>query len=165
MRATVAARRALQQAIRVPAMNRAISTLAGLALALSLTLGPLVSGAYAETPITYRHETEAEFEQQIAAKKIKTAEINKSLRTVRVTLDDGEHVLGKYPKHQVPQTIARLKAAGATVSVLSKKEGERQAAKGKKHKHKIRYIVGGVLIVLIVIGGAVWLIRRRRQID
>jgi hypothetical protein len=146
-------------------MNRAIPTIAGLALAVSLALGPLAAGANAEAPITYRHETEAEFDQQIAAKKIKTAVINKSLRTVRVTLDDGTHVLGKYPKHQVPQTIARLKAAGATVSVLSKKEGERQAAKGKKHKHKIRYIVGGALIVLIVIGGAVWFIRRRRQID
>jgi ATP-dependent Zn protease len=146
-------------------MNRAISTIAGVTLALSLTLGPLAPGANAEAPITYRHETEAEFDQQITAKKIKTAVINKSLRTVRVTLDNGEHVLGKYPKHQVPQTIARLKAAGATVSLLSKKEGERQAYKSKQHKHKIRYIVGGVLIVLIVIGGAVWLIRRRRQVD
>jgi hypothetical protein len=146
-------------------MNRAIPTIAGLALAFSLTLGPLAPGANAEASITYRHETEAEFEQQIAAKKIKTAVINRSLRTVRVTLDDGEYVLGKYPKHQVPQTIARLKAAGATVSLLSKKEGERQAGKAKKHKHKIRYIVGGVVIVLIVIGGVVLLIRRRRQLD
>jgi ATP-dependent Zn protease len=146
-------------------MNRAIPTITGLALAISITLGPLAPGANAEAPITYRHETEAEFEQQIAAKKIKNAVINRSLRTVRVTLDDGEHVLGKYPRHQVPQTIARLKAAGATVSLLSKKEGERQAGKAKKHKHKIRYIVGGVVIVLIVIGGVVWLIRRRRQLD
>jgi hypothetical protein len=146
-------------------MNRAIPTIAGLALALSLAFGPLAAGAGAEGTITYRHETEAEFEQQIAGKKIKTAVINRSLRTVRVTLDDGSHVLGKYPKHQVPQTIARLKAAGATVSLLSKKEGERQAYKSKKHKHKIRYIVGGALIVLIVIGGAVWLIKRRRQLD
>jgi len=146
-------------------MNRAVPTLAGLALALSLALGPVAAGANAEGTITYRHETEAEFEQQIAAKKIKTAEINKSLRTVRVQLDDGTYVLGKYPKHQVPQTIARLKAAGATVTLLSKREGEKQIGKEKKHKHKIRYIVGGVLIVLIVIGGAVWLIRRRRQID
>ena len=146
-------------------MNRAIPAIASIALALSLLFGPLAAGANAEPTITYRHETEAEFEQQIAAKKIKDAVINRSLRTVRVTLDDGSHVLGKYPKHQVPQTIARLKAAGATVSLLSKKEGERQAAKGKKHKHKIRYIIGGVLIVLIVIGGVVWLVKRRRQID
>jgi hypothetical protein len=146
-------------------MNRAIPTIAGLALALSLAFGPLAAGAGAEGTITYRHETEAEFEQQIAAKKIKTAVINRSLRTVRVTLDDGSYVLGKYPKHQVPQTIARLKAAGATVTLLSKKEGERQAYKSKKHKHKIRYIVGGVVIVLIVIGGVVWLIKRRRHFD
>jgi hypothetical protein len=146
-------------------MNRAIPTVASIALALSLVLVPVATGAGTEGTITYRHESEAEFEQQIAAKKIKKAVINRSLRTVRVTLDDGSHVLGKYPKHQVPQTIARLKAAGATVTLLSKKEGERQAAKGKKHKHKIRYIVGGVVIVLIVIGGVVWLIKRRREID
>jgi hypothetical protein len=143
-------------------MNRAIPTIAGLALALSLALGPLSAAAGAEGTITYRHETEAEFEQQIAAKKIKNAVINRSLRSVRVTLDDGTYVLGKYPKHQLPQTIARLKAAGATVTVLSKREGERQIP---KHKHKIRYIAGGVLIVLIVIGAVVWVIKRRRQLD
>ncbi len=146
-------------------MNRAIPTIAGLALAISLAVGPLAAGANAEATITYRHETEAEFDQQIAAKKIKTAVINPSLRTVRVTLDDGSHVLGRYPKKQAPETAARLKAAGATVSVLSKKAGEKQASEGKKPKHKIRYIVGGVVIVLIVIGGVVWLIRRRRQVD
>jgi hypothetical protein len=146
-------------------MNRAISTIASLALALSLAFGPLAAGANAEATITYRHETEAEFEQQIAAKKIKSAVINRSLRTVRVQLDDGTYVLGKYPKHQVPQTIARLKAAGATVTLLSKKQGERQAGKEKHHKHKIRYIAGGVVIVLVVVGGVVWLIRRRRQVD
>jgi hypothetical protein len=144
-------------------MNRAIPTVASIALALFLV--PVATAAGTEGTITYRHESEAEFERQIAAKKIKKAVINRSLRTVRVTLDDGSHVLGKYPKHQVPQTIARLKAAGATVTLLSKKEGERQAAKGKKHKHKIRYIVGGVVIALIVIGGVVWLIKRRREID
>src|SRR6478609_6357579 len=114
-------------------MNRAIPTLAGLALALSLALGPMAAGANAEVTPTYRHETEAEFEHQIATKQIKTAVINRSLRSVRVQLKDGTYVLGKYPKHQVPQTIARLKAAGATVSLLSKKEGERQAYKSKKH--------------------------------
>lgn len=143
-------------------MNRAIPTLAGLALALSLALGPLAAGAGAEGTITYRHETEAEFEHQIVAKKIKTAVINRSLRSVRVMLDDGSYVLGRYPKHQLQPTIARLKAAGATVTLLSKREGEKQLP---KHKHKIRYIVGGVVIVLIVIAGIVLLVRRRRQRD
>jgi hypothetical protein len=146
-------------------MNRALPPIASLALALSLVLAPLAAAAGTDGTITYRHESEAEFEQQIAAKKIKKAVINRSLRSVRVTLNDGSHVLGKYPKHRVPQTIARLKASGATVTLLSKKEGERQATKGKKHKHKIRYIAGGVLIALIVIVGVVLLIKRRRERD
>jgi hypothetical protein len=146
-------------------MNRLPRALAGLALVVCLALGLLTPGALAaEAKIDYTHESEAAFEQQLAAKQIRSAIVNKRLRTVRVTLKDGAHVLGRYPKHQAPQTIARLQAQGATVTVLAKKQAEQEAGKKPKH-HKIRYIVGGVLIVVILVVGAVLLVNRSRRRD
>ena len=52
---------------------------------------------------------------------------------------------------------------GAAVSVLSKAQAEAQAKKVPRH-HKIRYIVGGVVIALVVVAGVVFLIRRQRRL-
>jgi ribosomal protein S11 len=146
-------------------VNRPTRALTGFALAVCMAFAPLAPGALAaEAKIDYTHESEAAFAQQLAAKQIRSAIVNKRLRTVRVTLKDGRHVLGRYPKHQAPQTIARLKAQGATVTVLAKQQAEQEAGKKPKH-HKIRYIVGGVLIVVILIVGAVLLVNRRRRRD
>jgi hypothetical protein len=146
-------------------VNRLTRALTGLALAVCLAVGLLAPAApAAEAKVDYAHESEAAFEQQLASKQIRSAIVNKRLRTVRVTLKDGTHVLGRYPKHQAPQTIARLQAQGATVTVLAKKQAEQEAGKKPKH-HKIRYIVGGVLIVVILVVGAVLLVNRRRRRD
>jgi hypothetical protein len=154
------------EALGYAPMNRPTRVFTSLALALCLALTPLVAVASAaEGTIVYRHESEAEFRRQIAAKKIKSAVINKRLRSVRVTLTDGTHVLARYPAHQEPQTIARLEAAGIPVSVLGKATAEKEAKAKKPVHHKLRYIVGGVVIALIVIVGGVLLINRRRQQD
>jgi hypothetical protein len=146
-------------------VNRLTRALTGLALAVCLAVGLLAPAApAAEAKVDYAHESEAAFEQQLASKQIRSAIVNKRLRTVRVTLKDGTRVLGRYPKHQAPQTIARLQAQGATVTVLAKKQAEQEAGKKPKH-HKIRYIVGGVLIVVILVVGAVLLVNRRRRRD
>jgi nitrate reductase gamma subunit len=57
-----------------------------------------------------------------------------------------------------------LKAKHVTVAVLSKQQAEKEAKEKPKH-HKIRYIAGGVLVAVIVIVGAVLLIRRGRSRD
>jgi hypothetical protein len=146
-------------------VNRLPTALTGIALAVCLALGLLAPAALAaEAKVDYTHESEAAFEQQLASKQIRSAIVNKRLRTVRVTLKNGTHVLGRYPKHQAPQTIARLQAQGATVTVLAKKQAEQEAGKKPKH-HKIRYIAGGVLIVVILVVGAVLLVNRRRRRD
>ena len=49
--------------------------------------------------------------KQLAAKRIRSAIVNKRLRTLRLTLKDGTHVLARYPKHQEPQTVAALESA------------------------------------------------------
>jgi hypothetical protein len=150
-------------------VKRLPGALTSLTLVLCLAFGLLAPGALAaegEGAIDYTHESEAAFEKQLGAHQIQSAIINKRLRSARVTLKDGTHVLARYPKHQEPQTIARLKASGATVTILAKKEAEKEAGKSKGGKHhKIRYIVGAVVIVVILIVGGVLLVNRRRGRD
>jgi hypothetical protein len=138
-----------------------------LLLALSLALCGLLGGvaiAAGEGTIVYTHESEAEFAKQVAAKEVESVIVNKRLRTLRATLTDGRHVLGSYPKHQEPATVARLKAHGATVTILTKQQASKEAKKGKSHR-RIRYIVGGAVILVIVIAAAVLLVNRRRRRD
>lgn len=148
-------------------MNRPLRAFTSLLLALCVALAPLaaVASAAEEPTIVYTHISEADFAKDLAAKKVKSVEVNKRLRTLRVTLTDGTHVLARYPKQHEPQTVARLKHDGVTVTVLSKTTAETQAKEKKPVHHKIRYIVGGVVIAVIVIVGAVLLINRRRQRD
>jgi hypothetical protein len=141
---------------------------AGLALLLALSLalcGLLGAVASASAGTSgYVKESEADFARQLEAKEVKEVTINELLRRMRVTLADGRHVLARYPKKQAPQTIARLRARGVRVAVLSKSQARQEAKSEPKH-HKIRYIVGAAVIVVIVIVGAVLLTRRRRGRD
>lgn len=151
-------------------MHRSIKGLAGRALALILAASLALSGLAvvalaAEGTIVYTHESEAEFAKQLAAKQVKSVEINKRLRTMRVTLADGRHVLASYPKKQEPQTAVRLQAHGVSVTVLSKSDAEKELGKKKSSHHKIRYIVGGVLVIVIVIVVAVLVVNSRRRRD
>lgn len=130
----------------------------GLSLAL---LAPFANAA--EGGITYEHESEAAFAKQLTGRQIQSAIINKRVRTVRLTLKDGRHVLAKYPKHHEPQTLAELKAKGATVTVLSKAQAEK-AVHHRAH-HKLRYIVGGIAVAVIVVVVVALLVYRRRQRD
>jgi hypothetical protein len=139
-------------------------------LALLLTIGLAfcgVLGGVAPTAlgaIDYVHESEAEFAKQLTGREVTSVIVNKRLRTLRATLSDGRHVLVGYPKHQEPATVARLKAHGATVSILTKQQASKEAKKGKHHR-RIRYIVGGAVILVIVIAAAVLLVNRRRRLD
>jgi ATP-dependent Zn protease len=143
-------------------MNRSprvvVRAMAVLFVVTSLLCGTAFAAAAAS-------ESEEAFNQQLAAKQVKSVAINKYARSMRVTLDDGTQVIARYPKEQSEQTAKRIRAAGVTVTFLSEKQGVKEANKGKKHHHKIRYIVGGVLIVVILVVGGVLLFRRRGSRD
>jgi hypothetical protein len=51
------------------------------------------------------------------------------------------------------------------VTVLAKGAAEKEAKAKKPAKHKIRYIVGGVLVLVIVIVVGVLAVNRRRRRD
>jgi len=143
-------------------MRRSSRSRAGTRL-LCCLLGALslAAPAGAATPV-YEKESEQIWEQQLAARQIRSATINKFLQTVRTRLKDGRYVIFKYPKHQEPRVRAQLAAKHVPVTVLSHSQAVREANKKPRH-HKLRYIVGGVALGLIVLAGAVLLVRRWRM--
>ena len=118
--------------------------------------------AVAETTIHYTKESLPEYEQQLASGQITAATINKRVGSVRLTLKNGQHYLVHYKAHTEPTVAAALAARGVTVAVLAPSEAQKEAAKMPVH-HKLRYIAGGILIVVIVIVGAVLLVDRKRK--
>ncbi len=135
---------------------------ARIALAIALLgcvslLATAIAGA-AATPV-YQKETLAEYEKQLSGGQIQSVTVNKRVRSLRVTLKDGRYVLAKYKAKGEPAVVAALQAKGVPVTVLSSSE----AAKEKPAKHKLRYIVGGVVIVVLLIVGAVLFIDRKRK--
>jgi hypothetical protein len=127
------------------------------------SLIPAASAAGAEAVVNYQNESTNTYEQQLAGGQIQAVTINKRVRSLRVTLKDGRHMLAKYPAHQEPTFAAALQAKGVPVTVLKPAEAVKEVAKKPVH-HKLRYIAGGILIVVIVVVGAVLLIDRRRKL-
>jgi ATP-dependent Zn protease len=144
-------------------MNRSRLARVSLALCLALiSLTATVSVAGASTTGS-KHISKPEFAKDLAAGQVERALVNRKLRVLSVTLKDGSHVRVHYPKSQEAQTVARLQRAGVEVKVLSSAEAEKEANK-KKPSHKLRYIVGAVVIVVIVLAiGALFYSRRRRR--
>ncbi|MBA3808057.1 MAG: hypothetical protein H0X28_06665 [Solirubrobacterales bacterium] len=138
--------------------SKIVALLACLSCAALLSTG-IAAGA--EGTVTYQHESLQEYEQQLAGGKIQAASINKVLRSVRITLKDGSHVLAKYGKGEEPKVKQALQAKGVPVTILSHAEAAKEAKKSPKHK--LRYIAGAVVIVvLIVVGGVLFLDRKRK---
>jgi hypothetical protein len=141
--------------------RRAVRLTAALLGGLAIGL-PAHARAAAEGAVSYEKESEQAFRRQLAARQIAAATINKRIRTLRLTLKDGRYVKARYPAHTEPRVARELRHAGVKVSVLSKAAAESEAKKAPRH-HKIRYIVGGVVVALVVVAGAVFLVRRRRS--
>jgi ATP-dependent Zn protease len=110
------------------------------------------------TVIHYQHESYQTFQAQLAHGEIRTATFNKKPHSVHLLLKDGKHVLAIYPSHEEPQLAAQLQAKGIVVSV------EHHQAKAAPVHHTLRYIAGGILVVVILAILAVLLIGRRRNL-
>jgi hypothetical protein len=132
--------------------------LACLSCALLLGAGLAAAG---ESTITYKHESLQEYEKQLAEGKIQAASINKVVRSIRITLKDGSYVLAKYNKGEEPKVKHALLAKGVTPTILSHAQATKEAKVSPKHK--LRYIAGGiVIVVLIVVGGVLFIDRKRK---
>lgn len=138
-------------------MNRSIRGVVGL-LACLLALASLTQTVVAATVIHYQHESYQTFQKQLAHGEIRTATFNKKPHSVHVLLVDGRHVLAVYPSHDEPQIAAALSAKGVSVSV------EKHKSKTAPVHHTLRYIAGGILVIVILAILAVLLIGRRRSL-
>jgi hypothetical protein len=131
-----------------------------LCLACTSLLAAAVAGAAGI--IVYQKESLPTYEQQLAGGQVQAVTINKRIRTLRVTLNSGLHVLVKYPPHHEPTYAAALQAKGVPTTVLKPAEAIKELVKKPVH-HKIRYIAGGILLVVVVIVGVVLYVDRKRK--
>lgn len=136
-------------------------------LVASLACASLLASACAAgaATIAYAPESFTEYEQQLNSGKIKAVTINKRVRSLRVTLTDGSHVLARYKPKEEKKVAAVLQAKHVPVALLTPTEAGKEVKAKKPVKHKLRYIAAGVLVVVIIIVVAVLLIRRRRYSD
>jgi hypothetical protein len=144
---------------RVPSPAR-IVVYAVLLACSALMLAAGAAGA-ASIP-NYQPESLKTYEQQLASGQIQAVTVNKKLRSLRITLKDGSYVIAKYGPKEEPKNVAALEAKHVPVTILTPTEAAKQVTKKPAH-HKLRYIAGGILIVVIVVVGAVLYINRKRQ--
>jgi hypothetical protein len=115
----------------------------------------------AEGAVHYEKESLQQYEKQLAGGQVASAEFNKKVRSLHLTLKDGRHVLVKYAAHGSEALEKQLRAKNVPVTVKTAAEANKEAK--KPVKHKLRYIVGGILVVVVVVVGGVLLIDRRRK--
>ena len=141
-----------------PAVKIGLS-LTCLALAFAVQATPSLG---AEGTVHYQKESFPEYEKQLASVQIVEATFNKRVRSIHLLLKDGRHVIVHYGKGEEPKLLAQLQAKGIPVTI---EKPAQAAAEAKKVpvKHKLRYIVGGIVVAIVIIVGAVLLIDRRRK--
>ena len=138
--------------------------LAGALIAICLSLSLTALPAAAETTVKYTDESKQAYEQQLAKGEIASATFNKKLRSLHLTLKNGEHVLYHYPRKGSKPLEDALRAHHITVTVLTPTAASKEAST-KKPAHKLRYIAGGIILVVLIVVGIVLLVNRRRQRD
>jgi ATP-dependent Zn protease len=120
----------------------------------TLLLVLLVATATATAAPKPTSESYAALQKQVAAGKVKKATVSPRKHTVKVKLANGTTYAATFTATQQAALVSALKAKGAKVHVDKPK---------KKSSHfRYRYIALIVIAVLAILGGAYWLIRRRR---
>ena len=137
---------------------RPLSLIAPLVLLVALAL-PATGLAAAPT---FTKESQQAYEQQLKKGEIVEGTFNKKLRSLHIKTKSGQLFLFHYAKKGEPALAAQLKAHNVTVTILKPTEAAKEV---KPAKHKLRYIAGGILILVILIVGVVLLVNRRRTGD
>ncbi len=145
-------------------MNPSLRTLTlRLAAVLLVALAfPSVAAAEEAAVSHYTKETEKNYEEQLHAAEISEAKINKRDHNVLITLKNGEKVFIHLHAHDVEKIEAALRAKGITATVESSEEAQKEVA-AKPAKHKLRYIIGGVVIVLVIVAIGYYIYDRKRK--
>lgn len=137
------------------------SSIAKPALAAAVLLSWVVllapSASLAATVTVLTPESLHAYEQQLEAGEVKATVFNIKGRDIHVTLANGRHMLVHYAAGEANKQLEAAKAKGITPV-----NGKGRALSPTHPKHKLRYIVGGVLVVAIVLVGVVLYVRRKR---
>ena len=148
--------------IRQPRAAQTLAGLTALAMLLSVALLVVAPRARAEGTADYTKEDLSQYENQLNGNHIQSVVVNKRTRSLRVTLDSGQHVFAKYGKKEGPKYYAAIRASHVPITFLA--PAAAQAEPGSKHPgHEIRYIAGGVLIAVIAIVGGILYFNRGRK--
>lgn len=132
------------------------------ALAVAILLSAVVfivpAAALAATVTVMTPESLHSYEQQLEAGQVQATVFNVKGRDIHVTLTNGKRMLVHYGAGEEAKQLEAVKAKGLTPI----------NGKGKRvvlphhHKHKLRYIVGGALVVVLAGVGVVLFVRRKR---
>lgn len=107
-------------------------------------------------PIQYQAEGLAAYEAQLKNHEVESAAFNYVAHHLHLTLRDGRHVyFSYYPTYEPAQVEAQLKAHG--IPVVAHKH-----AAPKPVHHTLRYVLAGVVVVLVLVVLGVLLLGRRR---
>lgn len=127
---------------------------AWLALALLATVVP--PAVAATSSVHFQSESYSDFQKQLAHGEIHAATFNKKAHSIHLVLNDGRHMKASYPSHDEPRIAAAIRAKGVSVKVVEHKP--------PAVHHTLRYIAGGILVIVILAILAVLLIGRRRNL-
>jgi len=131
-----------------------------LAIFIALLAFPALAAAEEGSSTSYTKEEKQAYEEQLKSGNIKAVKINKRDHDLLITLKNGELVFVHLEKHDTEKAESQLHAKGVTYTVESAAEAE-QEVKSKPVKHKLRYIIGGVVVVALIAGGGYLLYRRK----
>jgi ATP-dependent Zn protease len=128
---------------------RAAATVALLACACTLP-----SAATAPAATQPANESITVFEGQLNGHQVRTVTLHTKAHTFHALLTDGDRTIVAFSPSQQQQLVDEIRAKGVTVNVT----------KAQASSHKRRYIVGGLVVVLIVLAvvGVLALSRKRR---
>lgn len=126
-------------------------------LILLVTLALAANGPVAVAATSTVTETYSALLQQIESGQVVVAHVNERTSDIRVTLKNGSEEFVIYPHAQHKAMIDALLRHRARVVYTAH-------AKAKKPVHHVlRYVAGGIVIVLLLIGAGVWVYTRGQR--
>jgi hypothetical protein len=144
-------------------MNKSMQRRAAALLAclfVIASLAPVGLAVATGAVIHFQHESYQAFQNQLASGQVKAVTFNKKPHSAHITLKNGTLMLAVYPPLQEHQLAAELAAKGVPLTI----EHTHKTTAAKPVHHKLRYIAGGILVVVILTILAVLLIGRRRNL-
>ncbi len=140
--------------------RRVDAGLAAVCLALTAMVLAVPAGAAA---VHFEKESLQAYEGQLHHGAVHAVTFHPGTSTghLHISLNNGGHMTVTYASSQQTKLVAQARTANARVKIGNVTAKPKKAA---PVKHKLRYIVGGVLIVVILVVLVVLLIGRRRVV-